>query len=237
MLRTALSWAALPAVVGAAVLLCTAPGQSAPPPGAGHTPSFHAPPASSFRVPPAFVVPAPQTHYYPPPSYRPSYEPPLQSYYRSHYYSGAFPNANYYSYYDNPSPYNFRRIPTSGTLFDLGGGTSSLGPFYPDEYPYPGMGTPETGAGRSREDAIARLTVKVPADAEVKFDGYKTTSTGPVRRFETPLLARGKPYTYEVQARWQENGRDVTQKKEVSVSAGGDIQIDFPLPSGGAPAK
>jgi uncharacterized protein (TIGR03000 family) len=177
------------------------------------------------------VAPAPTTRYVNPPSYRPSYTAPLHSYYQNHYYNGVFPHYDNYSYYDIPPQYTYSRKPTWGTAADLGGGTSSLGPLYPDEYSY-APSNPQAGAGREERDASARIIVKVPPDAEVRFDGYKTTTTGPVRRFETPLLAPGKPFTYTVEARWKEDGREVTQKQDIPVAAGANIRLDFPLPTG-----
>jgi uncharacterized protein (TIGR03000 family) len=178
------------------------------------------------------VAPAPSTRYVNPPSYRPSYTAPLHSYYQEHYYNGTFPHYDHYSYYDIPPSAMYSRKPSWGTAADLGGGTSSLGPLYPDEYSY-APSVPPPGVGRDEGDAIAFITVKVPPDAEVRFDGYKTTTTGPVRRFETPLLKPRQPYTYTVEARWKENGREVTQKQDVPVAAGANVRLDFPLPSGG----
>jgi uncharacterized protein (TIGR03000 family) len=225
--------AAAAALVGAGFFGWGARGLAAPPGGHApsfHTPpasSFHAPPASSFRVPPVFIAPTPQPHAFVQPS-RSFAEPPLAAYWRSHYYNGVYPHADNYSYYDLPPNHAYGRAPSYGTIFDLGGGTSTLGPLYPDEYSFANQGMRQPGP--AQQDAIARIMVKVPDDAEVKFDGYKTTSTGPVRSFETPLLEPGKGYVYTVEARWQENGRTITQKKDIPVSAGSNVQLDFPLP-------
>jgi uncharacterized protein (TIGR03000 family) len=72
------------------------------------------------------------------------------------------------------------------------------------------------------------VTVKVPAGAVLTFNGYRTTSAGTVREFDTPPLAPGR-YTYEVQARWQEDGHTVTQEKQVFVSPGARLELDFPV--------
>jgi len=70
--------------------------------------------------------------------------------------------------------------------------------------------------------------VAVPADAEVWLDGTKTTSTGALREFTSPTLTPGQRYTYQVRARWHENGHEVTQTQKVTVSAGADVTIRFP---------
>jgi uncharacterized protein (TIGR03000 family) len=84
--------------------------------------------------------------------------------------------------------------------------------------------------------SAALLTVRVPVDAEVLIDGQRTTSTGAVRQYRSPPLEPGSAYTYEVQARWQVNGKAVTQTHRVEVSAGAHATTTFPTPSAkGAP--
>jgi uncharacterized protein (TIGR03000 family) len=72
----------------------------------------------------------------------------------------------------------------------------------------------------------------VPANAELWFGGVKTRSTGAVRKFQSPPLADGGRYSYEVRARWQENGRTVTQRQRVLVTPGANITVRFPVRSG-----
>jgi uncharacterized protein (TIGR03000 family) len=71
----------------------------------------------------------------------------------------------------------------------------------------------------------------VPANAEVWFEGAKTTSTGSVREYQSPPLSPGR-YTYHIRARWTENGRDITQTKNVTVSSGAHVTVEFPTASG-----
>ncbi len=61
----------------------------------------------------------------------------------------------------------------------------------------------------------------------------KTTSTGAVREYQSPPLAPGKRYTYDLSARWTENGHEVTQQQTVDVSPGGHVSVAFPI----APAQ
>jgi uncharacterized protein (TIGR03000 family) len=83
-------------------------------------------------------------------------------------------------------------------------------------------------------DNTAHLTVNVPANARVWFSGVLTTSTGPVREFQSPPLTAGHRYDYEVRARWNENGHEVTQTQHVPVTPGAHVRVDFPTPSGTA---
>lgn len=51
--------------------------------------------------------------------------------------------------------------------------------------------------------------LKVPADATVIIDGHKTTSTGSVRRYETPAMPTGKDYSYSVKV--ASGGKEVSK--------------------------
>ena len=70
----------------------------------------------------------------------------------------------------------------------------------------------------------------VPAGAQVWFDGTATTSTGSVREFDSPPLTPGNRYSYEIQARWNENGQEVSQTQQVVVTAGAHVDVKFPAP-------
>jgi len=79
--------------------------------------------------------------------------------------------------------------------------------------------------------AAARVTVKVPSNATVWFDGVQMSTTGSVRQYQTPPLAPGQ-YSYEVRARWSENGREVNQTQQVAVTARATVEVGFPMASG-----
>lgn len=80
------------------------------------------------------------------------------------------------------------------------------------------------GTGKS-----ARILVKTPAEARVWFDDNQTQQSGPLRRFVTPGLTEGEKYTYDIRARWTRDGREVEQTQAVSVQAGSEYQVTFPL--------
>ena len=73
--------------------------------------------------------------------------------------------------------------------------------------------------------------VRVPANAELWFEGSTTTSRGSVREFQSPPLTPGR-YTYEIRARWTENGRAITQTQKVAVSPGAHVAVTFPIDPG-----
>lgn len=76
----------------------------------------------------------------------------------------------------------------------------------------------------------ARIWVWVPEDATLLFDGGRTTATGRLRQFESPLLEPGRQYRYTLQARWRDKGRDVTQTQQLRLSAGDEAVVTFPIP-------
>jgi uncharacterized protein (TIGR03000 family) len=77
-------------------------------------------------------------------------------------------------------------------------------------------------------DLKAHLTVLVPADAELWFNGTKVTGEeGTVRKFASPPLTSGRRYIYDVRAQWRKGGQSVTATREVRVRAGVQINVDF----------
>jgi uncharacterized protein (TIGR03000 family) len=149
---------------------------------------------------------------------------------------GGFGYYPYYSYGYYPSYNDY--YPSYGTYddsyLDLGSGST----YVPQSGDPAGNGNgtiriPSAAALAPVEPSAspALLTVRVPADAEVLIDGNPTTSTGAVREYRSPPLKPGSAYTYEVRARWQENGHTVTQTHRVDVSAGAHAATTFPTPS------
>jgi uncharacterized protein (TIGR03000 family) len=79
-------------------------------------------------------------------------------------------------------------------------------------------------------DSTVVVEVRVPADAEVWFDGAKTQQTGPTRTFVSPPLTPGTDYSYTVRVRWNDAGRAKEEAREVEVHAGDRIRVEFPEP-------
>jgi uncharacterized protein (TIGR03000 family) len=82
-------------------------------------------------------------------------------------------------------------------------------------------------------DNAAHLLVRVPADAELWFGDYKTPLTGPERAFVSPPLTPGKDYTYEIRARWVEDGRPVDHLRTIHVQANLQAEVDMTRPQAG----
>jgi uncharacterized protein (TIGR03000 family) len=145
------------------------------------------------------------------------------------YYYG-YPSYSYYPSYGYYPSYDLGYGSDSGLgYFDS---YSEAAPSYSSAYqalePY---STVSPDAASVQADSTVHVTVRVPANAELWFDGSITTSTGSVREFLSPSLSPGR-YTYEIRARWTENGHDVTQTQKVAVSPGAHLTVDFPVRSG-----
>jgi uncharacterized protein (TIGR03000 family) len=133
------------------------------------------------------------------------------------YYPGFFNYWPYYggysSYYSSPSyyydPYDYT-------------------PTYYDYAPtYSGAPTP---VAPSYSSAIATVEVRVPADAQLFIDGTPTKQTGEMRTFVSPLLESGQAYTYDLTARWIQDGKPVEVTRRIDVAAGRKLTVDFTRP-------
>jgi len=94
-------------------------------------------------------------------------------------------------------------------------------------------GTPEQlGAPRQpTTDNRARIRVSLPADAVLWFDDDATQQTGPDRSFVTPPLQPGAVYSYNLRARWTQDGQPVERSLKVDVRANETAVADFNRPT------
>jgi uncharacterized protein (TIGR03000 family) len=113
------------------------------------------------------------------------------------------------------TPYGYSVTPTFGTPRYNPPSAAPVGlPYAPLER--------ETAADRP-----ATLEVRLPADAALEVDGWRTRQTGSSRLFESPPLVPGKSYTYDLRATWTAGGREVVKNRHVRVSAGERVEVDF----------
>jgi len=76
---------------------------------------------------------------------------------------------------------------------------------------------------------VVRLTVDVPAEAEIIVNGHTTRSTGTRREFVSTGAEPGLVYRYEVWAAVTRNGRRLEEIKSITLRAGesGKLSFDF----------
>jgi uncharacterized protein (TIGR03000 family) len=79
----------------------------------------------------------------------------------------------------------------------------------------------------------ARFVVHVPdPNAEIWFQNYKTKQQGQVRFFESDRLDPNSNYTFTVRAKWNQNGKQMDQTRQVNAKAGNVYNVDFNRPAG-----
>jgi len=143
--------------------------------------------------------------------------------YSSPNYMYSSPNA--YSSYSYPSTqYLNSTTPYSGFQGASSEYYSGMAPQgYTGQYSY---GAPSMSTGTPQNCAF--LNVRLPSEnAEVWIEGQKTQQQGTWREYFSPPLNPGKNYTYDVRARWNDNGRNVERTRSVSVQAKGVATVDF----------
>jgi uncharacterized protein (TIGR03000 family) len=88
--------------------------------------------------------------------------------------------------------------------------------------------SPAIGLPSAATSNVARISVAVPSDdAEVWFQGVKTSQTGTERLYESPPLKPGSEYTYQIRARWRSGDSYTEQTRSVTVHAGHNLRVEF----------
>jgi len=72
------------------------------------------------------------------------------------------------------------------------------------------------------------LNLTVPADAKIWIEGSPMSLRGTQRQFVSPPIQPGDDYTYDFQVSWNQDGREVTNKRHITVHAGDVINLTFP---------
>ena len=85
--------------------------------------------------------------------------------------------------------------------------------------------TPVAKAPASND--VARITVRLPADAKLFVDNSLCPLTSEVRSFATPKLEPGKKYYYTMRAEVVQNGQTVMKSQRVTMTAGQQVNVDF----------
>ena len=137
--------------------------------------------------------------------------------YTGGYYPGYFSDLHNESTYRPPAAPPARYY--SPPAVDSSGGGSVL----PEVQSLEILDPSQTGGG-------AIVSVHVPSEAEVWFDGKPTKQHGDVREFQSPPLPVGSLFHYKIRARWNDGGRIVDQTRTVPASANRRTAVDFTHP-------
>jgi uncharacterized protein (TIGR03000 family) len=71
----------------------------------------------------------------------------------------------------------------------------------------------------------ATISVTLPADAKLTFDGSATTSTSESRVFVSPELTPGSDYYYALRAEITRNGQVLVEEQVITVRAGEHTRV------------
>lgn len=162
------------------------------------------------------------------------------------FYSGygnyGWPYSYYRNYYYRPFAYSYFGYPYLYGYYGYPGGYYGYG--YPNYYySYPSdnyvnggefsySDTPprEYVVSRPVSD-VARVEFRLPdPQATIWVQGKEITSSGTVRRFQSPQLDPTQQYTYTVKAQWRDNGKLFEQERQVKVQPNALAVVDFTQP-------
>jgi uncharacterized protein (TIGR03000 family) len=134
--------------------------------------------------------------------------------------------------------------PASGVWFGLGwGGYLSPSPRHlplsVSVFPPPSVAVVPGPPAVTADGALClRLAVRLPdPNADVWVEKAAMASKGTDRLFESPPLADGQEYRYELVARWTENGTEKAESRVVVGKPGQTISVDFTRPEPVSPTR
>jgi len=140
-------------------------------------------------------------------------------------------------YYGGYYPWGLGRSLWGGYGYPYGryyGGYYDTYPYYDNGYYYrtpsysvPSYSAPMANAPAPVPDNAALIDVRVPSNAQVWIDDQKTNQTGSMREFVTPSLNPGQDYSYDIRARWTENGQPMETQRKVTFHAGDRLAVNM----------
>jgi uncharacterized protein (TIGR03000 family) len=110
-------------------------------------------------------------------------------------------------------------------------------PTYGYPYDYPGMPVAPSLLSDAGKPSAGTVTVSLPADAELRFNGAAVVGTGQTRTFRTPPLEPGREYAYDLTADVVRGGERQTLTGRVVVRAGQTTTATLEAPAVRAAAK
>lgn len=136
-------------------------------------------------------------------------------------YGAGYNNGSYGRSYYNGGFYNNGIAVAPSLSSPIIGADSSYQAFYPADL----------GASQANNDGRGHITVTLPANAQLTWNGSPGSTTGPTRFYSTlPLAAAGAQQTFE--ARWTDaSGQTVTRTRTVQAMPNQTVAIDFNQPS------
>jgi uncharacterized protein (TIGR03000 family) len=88
--------------------------------------------------------------------------------------------------------------------------------------------TQNGGPADSQMEGRAGIAIRVPtADARVWIEDQETKETGVLREFRSPVLEKGRSYTYDIRAEWREGDQVRKQTRKFPVHSGDHVMVVF----------
>jgi uncharacterized protein (TIGR03000 family) len=168
-------------------------------------------------------------------SYYSGYYSPWYGSYNSYYpyssnYTYTYPYSSYYTYpssYTYSYPYYYNSGYTLSPMVQTYSTPTTSSNAYVSGTNRAGTATQSFYPPNAQGNQPAFIEVQVPADAQIWFDGESTSQGGTARSFRSPPLEQGQNYSYEVKARWNDNGKDIERTRKVRVRAGERVNVNF----------
>jgi uncharacterized protein (TIGR03000 family) len=141
-----------------------------------------------------------------------------------------------------------------GRGLDIGGGYYGSGyygsgyygsPYYSSSYyrtsnySYPSQDTSAYFSGdmnTARGENRVMLNIQAPAGANLWISDVFVGQGGSSRQFVSPPLENGRTYTYDIKARWMQDGREMTSARTLEFQ-GGQTNLSFDLVQGAQPVS
>jgi uncharacterized protein (TIGR03000 family) len=118
-----------------------------------------------------------------------------------------------YGYYPGMGPEHYPWLDGPGTPFDRRKLAVSIPPAAFVEDPPP----PD----------VALIVVKLPAEAELWFNGAATSQSGSYRRFVTPALSGPGPFKYTLRVRWRLGTVELSRVEEIHIQPGATATVNL----------
>jgi uncharacterized protein (TIGR03000 family) len=83
----------------------------------------------------------------------------------------------------------------------------------------------------------ATVVVHLPKGASLVIGGMESKQTGPDRNFDTPDLPAGQTFSYQLEASWTEDGKEVKRALKLIVLAGETTEVDLNTYTGTGPVR
>ncbi|MCI0638054.1 MAG: TIGR03000 domain-containing protein [Gemmataceae bacterium] len=142
-------------------------------------------------------------------------------YYGRGYYDGYY-RGNYYGRWYYPGYYDRYTYRSPAAEFYVAPRNS-----YYYTGTYSGSSTPYVQPA-AVATATAQIEIVAPnSNARVWFRGVESGQTGPSHWFDVTQLESGRAYSFEVEARWMQNGREMRHTRMIQVNAGQNLRVDL----------